>query len=79
MAKKRKKASLAKRRSTRKAYQKAAKKYRPGEGGRFKALTEAVKAGGAKVPEAVAAAIGRKKYGKKKFQRMAAKGRRRKR
>ena len=36
----------------------------------------AAKKGGARDPAAVAAAIGRKKYGKQKFQAMAAKGKR---
>ncbi len=46
-----------------------------GEGGRFAALKKKIAAKG-KVsdPGAVAAAIGRKKFGKKKFQQMAAKG-----
>ena len=41
---------------------------KPGGGGRFAALA-------AKVGPAVAAAIGRQKYGKKKFAAMSAKGR----
>jgi hypothetical protein len=40
----------------------------------FNKLKAKVAAGGAKNPGAVAAAIGRKKYGKKKFQKAAAKG-----
>ena len=40
----------------------------------FKKVAAAAKAGGAKDPDAVAAAIGRKKYGKEKFQKAAAKG-----
>ena len=40
----------------------------------FKAVEKAAKAGGAKNPAAVAASIGRKKYGKKKFQKAAAAG-----
>lgn len=55
-----------------------------GEGSRFKALTEELKKKSfwTKVskkirdPEALAAAIGRAKFGKKKFQEMAAAGRR---
>jgi len=43
-----------------------------GSGGRFKKLKASIK--GARDPGAVAASIGRKKYGKKKFQSMAAKG-----
>ena len=49
-----------------------------GSGGRFKALTKKIAAHGAKNPKAVAAAIGRKKYGAKKMASMAAKGRKRK-
>ncbi len=62
----------------RKAYERAKKTSKPGEGKRFEALTKVIEAGGAKNPEAVAAYIGRKKYGKKRFQEMAAKGRKRK-
>jgi ribosome-associated protein YbcJ (S4-like RNA binding protein) len=40
----------------------------------FKKVAAAAKAGGAKDPEAVAASIGRKKYGKEKFQHAAAAG-----
>ena len=50
------------------------KKPALGEGGRFKALTSALKAKGARTPEALAAYIGRKKLGKGKFQKLAAKG-----
>lgn len=46
-----------------------------GQGGRFAALKAALaKRGGVSNPGAVAASIGRKKYGKKKFQKMAAAG-----
>ena len=40
----------------------------------FKAVEKAAKKGGAKDPAAVAASIGREKYGKKKFQKAAAAG-----
>jgi len=40
----------------------------------FKKVAAAAKAGGAENPEAVAASIGRKKYGKEKFQKAAAAG-----
>ena len=69
------KASLSK---ARKAYQRAKKKPL-GEGSRFKAVAAAAKAGGAKNPEAVAAVVGRKKYGKKKMASLSAKARRKKR
>jgi hypothetical protein len=42
-----------------------------GQGGRFSALEEKLAARpGVRDPEALAAAIGRKKYGKAKFQKM---------
>jgi len=53
-----------------------AKKPPLGSGERFKALTKELKKGGAKDPAALAAAIGRKKYGKAKFQALAMKGKR---
>jgi hypothetical protein len=57
----------------------AKRKPKLGSGARFKALTKSIsKRGGVSNPAAVAAAIGRKKYGKAKFQKMAATGRRRK-
>lgn len=46
-----------------------------GQGGRFAALkNKLAKKGGIRNPGALAAAIGRKKYGKKKFQSLAAGG-----
>jgi hypothetical protein len=50
------------------------KKAPLGQGGRFKALKEKLGKKGAKNPGALAAYIGRKKYGKARFQRLAAKG-----
>lgn len=73
-----KKAGLAKRRAARKAYEQAVKTSKPGEGKRFAALAKAAEAGGAENPEAVASAVGRRKYGKARFQAMAAAGRKRK-
>lgn len=47
-----------------------------GSGGRFEALEESIaKRGNVRNPAAVAASIGRKKYGKQKFQQLAAAGR----
>jgi len=70
-------AALAK--AAAKAYEKAKRESEPGEGGRFKALTKAIAARGkVKNPAAVAAAIGRKKWGKERFQQMAAAGRKKK-
>ena len=49
---------------------------RLGGGGRFRKLKAEIAAkGGVSDPGAVAAAIGRKKYGKSKFQKLAAAGR----
>jgi len=57
----------------------AARKPKLGSGKRFAALKKKIAAkGNVSDPGAVAAAIGRKKYGKKKFQKLAAKGRARK-
>jgi hypothetical protein len=60
---------------------KAPKKRKPplGSGKRFKQLVGKLKKRGAKKPKALAAFIGRKKYGAKKMASMAAKGRGRKR
>ncbi len=56
---------------------KKAKKPPLGSGKRFAAIVRQAKKGGAKNPGAVAAAIGRKKYGAKKFAKLGATGRRR--
>ena len=48
-----------------------AKSMKPGGGGRFKKLAKKLKEEGAEDPEALAASIGRKKYGKKKFQKFS--------
>lgn len=45
-----------------------------GSGERFKQLVSKLEKQGVKDPKALAASIGRKKYGKKKFQELAAKG-----
>jgi len=56
------------------------KKKKPplGSGKRFKDTVSNLKKRGARNPKALAAYIGRKKYGAKKMAAMAAKGRRRK-
>ena len=66
--------------SVRQQIMKSKKKRKPklGSGARYKKLTKSLKKGGARNPKALAAWIGRKKYGKKKFQKLAAKGKRRK-
>lgn len=48
-----------------------------GSGARFRALTSKLKGKGVKDPKALAAYIGRKKYGKKKMASLSAKGRKR--
>ena len=53
-----------------------AKKPPLGSGERFKALTKELKKGGAKYPAALAAAIGRKKYGAAKMAALSRKGKR---
>lgn len=55
-------------------YEKVKATSKPGSGKRFAALTKSLSSKGAKNPKALAAFIGRKKYGKSKFQGMAAKG-----
>jgi len=49
-----------------------------GEGKRFEALSSALEKKGASNPEALSAWIGRKKYGKEKFQKLAAAGKKKK-
>jgi hypothetical protein len=46
-----------------------------GSGARFKAVEKSAAAGGARDPAAVAAAIGRRKYGAHKMAQMSAAGR----
>jgi len=50
-----------------------------GTGGRFKRLVKTLRKRGAKSPKALAAWIGRKKYGKKRMTKLAAKGRKKRR
>lgn len=57
-----------------KAMEKKRKSTPVGEGGRFEIVKKEAAMSGAKEPGAVAAAIGRKKYGKAAFQKMAAAG-----
>jgi histidyl-tRNA synthetase len=52
-------------------------KMRLGGGGRYEKLVGELEKKGVRDPKALAAAIGRKKLGAKKFQSLAAKGRRR--
>ena len=48
-----------------------------GSGARFKTLTTKLKKSGAKKPKALAAYIGRKKYGKEEMAKMTTKGKKR--
>ena len=54
------------------------RKPKLGSGKRFKSLTRKLSKKGVKNPKALAAWIGRKKLGKKKFQKLSLKGKRRK-
>jgi len=74
-----KRSSSRAKRTPGKSYVAKGKKPRLGRGGRFKALKGALKKKGARTPGALAAWIGRKKYGKSKFQKMSVAGKRRKR
>jgi len=49
-------------------------KAKLGSGARFKTLKDKLSVDGSKNPAGLAAYIGRKKYGKKKFQKLAAEG-----
>lgn len=57
---------------------KADKKPPLGSGERFQMLTHSLEEKGAQDAAALAAYIGRKKYGKEKFQKMAANGKKKK-
>ena len=59
--------------NTRQQIMKPLKKPKLGSGVGFKNLTAKLKKSGAKNPKALAAFIGRKKYGKKKMSAMATK------
>jgi hypothetical protein len=56
---------------------KGGRKPKLGSGKRFKSLKGKLSRKGVRNPGALAASIGRKKYGKKKMAKMSAKGRRR--
>jgi len=60
-----------------KAYKRAVKTSKPGQGKRFAALSGKLSAEGysEKSSKAIAASIGRKKYGAKKMAKFSAKGR----
>ena len=56
----------------------AKKKPKLGTGARFKQVEASARRSGARNPAAVAAAAGRKKYGAKRFAKLSAAGRKRK-
>ena len=62
----------------RKRARKGGRKPKLGSGARFRNLKRSLSRKGVRNPGAVAASIGRKKYGKKKMAKMSAAGRRRK-
>lgn len=64
-------ATLAQRRAAREAQEKAQKTAPLGSGERFAAVEKSARLGGARNPATVAAAIGRKKFGKSRFQKLA--------
>jgi hypothetical protein len=70
--------TLTQRRKLRKGYKTAVATSPPGGGKRFAALEKVAAAGGATNPGAVAAAIGRKKWGKQKMAKWSAQGRKNK-
>jgi len=79
LKRKRGKGPLAPSTKAKRIYEAKAKGTKPGTGARFEAMVEALKArGDVRNPEALAAWRGRQKYGKKRFQQMAAAGRRKK-
>lgn len=70
-------ATKSKAKAARAAYKRAAKTSKPGSGKRFSALSKSIQAEGKSKAsaDAIAASIGRKKYGAKKFAKMGAKKR----
>jgi hypothetical protein len=68
---------MVRKKATRKRKTYRGKSLRPGGGGRFARLKGKLKRKGVRKPGALAAHIGRKKYGKRKFQKMASRGRKR--
>ena len=68
---------LAKSTKLAREYKKTMKKTKLGSGKRFAKLSETLEEKGTKSPKALAAWIGRKKYGKKKMTAIAIKGKKR--
>jgi len=77
--KKRGKGRISQATALKESHEKVMAKSKPGEGKRFKSLKSKLsKKKGVKTPGALAAWIGRRKYGKKKFQAMSVAGKRKK-
>lgn len=57
---------------------KSSGRMKPGGGGRFKKLSNQLRRKGVRNPNALAASIGRKKYGNKQMAKWSAAGRKRK-
>jgi len=77
--KKRGKGRISQATALKEAHEKVMKRTKPGSGKRFASLkAKLAKKKGVKTPEALAAWIGRKKWGKKRFQAMAVAGKKRK-
>jgi len=71
-------ASKSKQKFYREQYKKVASRSKPGTGARFKALAKSIAARpGVRNPKAVAASIGREKYGTKRMAGWSAAGRKR--
>lgn len=67
-------ADQSQKKAARKAYTKTVNDSKLGSGTRFKVLEKSIKASGAKDPAAVAASVGRKKYGSEKMALLAKRG-----
>ena len=76
--KKRGKGRISKATAAAEAHKKVMKRTKLGSGARFKDMTKQLKKKGAKNPAALAAWIGRKKYGKTKMTKLAVKGKKKK-
>lgn len=69
--------TLAQRRQARETYKRVVQRSQPGQGVRFRALVKSIQMSGARNPEAIAAAIGRRKYGTQQMTRWAVAARKR--
>jgi len=77
--KKRGKGRISQATALKEAHEKVMKRTKPGTGKRFASLkAKLAKKKGVRTPERLAAWIGRRKYGSKKFQKMAVAGKKKK-